>query len=660
MAPDAFERLRGHDGQWPEAPDPALFGPVPPPLPYLPDPLAQLACLDFHPDQLLVQNPPAPMLLPFDGAWPERRPLRLRLIEGRGDPQWDKDARLLTVPVPPGQTRSLTLASLPGDDSGFALFDWWQALITDPARVHRGAPDQAAARRGRIRGLTPSRRVTLVNAVQRPLVRPDFSDAPMSARRARAETVCRFTGVTAVDAPSTLKLELMASWDEMVDNAVDAPSRQAFAALAYRRDVAPDEKDPTFIDRPWSWNLGDDHPDGNYLLPIHEFRDTRHRRVTYRTVATTRYAEYFGSSDSGSDDRYTQVSEPSTLDIPASSRPAAPKVLRVVPAFRWDEQVDAQGLRTRTRRTGVRVVMDRPWYSSGDGEQLGVMLLAADPNPPPPAPPPDPEPGPGPRPFAGLSGPIAPSAAALVTQWGTDPTMAVGSDLPAPRMPMPAQFTNAAAVVYGITPAEGNPGLAFAVAAFDVLFEPPDDADPTASANPARHPHDGHWFADIDIDPGAADLTFIRLALVRFQVNAVVDAIADQRVSSVVLADCLQLAPGRSASIVADAADADAVWVTLEGAAFGAPEAMRCSGTVQADCGTADAPTWLDFGETPIEPHTPIRLGLPFARGARPMRLVVREFERRRADALVRTDITKDRGVERLVYADTILIPKIT
>jgi len=656
IALDAFARLQGHDGSWPEDPDPGLLGPVPPPLPYLPDPLAQQACLDFHPDQLLVQNPPPPMLLPFDGDWPARRPLRLRLIEGRGDPQWDAAARLLTVPVPPGQTRSLKLASLPADDTGFALFDWWQALINDPARVRRVASDQATARRGRIRGLTPWRRVMLVNAVQRPLVRPDFSANPMAPRRTHGDTACRFVGVTAVDVPSTLKLELMASWDEALDNGVDAPSRQSYATLAYRRDVATDEKDPTFIDRPWSWNLGDDHPGGNYLLPFHEFRDTRHRRVSYRTVATSRYAEYFGPGDAGDAGRFTQVSEASTLEIPASARPAAPKVLRVVPSFRWDEQVDALGVRTRTRRAGVRVVMDRPWYSSGDGEQLGVMLLAADPNPPPPPPPPDPgpEPGPGPLPFAVMSGPIAPAVAPLVTQWGNDPTLGVGPDLPAPRTPTPAQFTNAVAVAYGITPAEGNPGAPFAAVAFDVQFEPPDAADPGASADATRHAHDGHWFADIDIDPGAADLPFIRFALVRFQANAVVDSGGDQRVSNVVLADCLQLAPGRSVSIVADAADASAVRITLDGAAFGTDAAMRCSATVQADCGSTQAPLWLDFGETALVPRMPTRLSLPFARGARPMRVVVREFERRRADALARADITQDRGVERLIYADVV------
>ena len=264
IALDAFAQLQGHDGNWPADPDPSLLGPVPPPLPYLPDHLRSRPAWTSSPTSCWCRTRHC-RCLPFDGDWPARRPLRLRLIEGRDDPQWDAAARLLTVPVPPGG-RAASVASLPADDTCFALFDWWQALINDPARVHRVASDQATARRGRIRGLTPWRRVTLVNAVQRPLVRPDFSANPMAPRRTHGDTACRFVGVTAVDVPSTLKLELMASWDNP-DNGVDAPSRQPYATLAYRRDVATDERDPTFIDRPWSWNLGDDHPGGTTCCP---------------------------------------------------------------------------------------------------------------------------------------------------------------------------------------------------------------------------------------------------------------------------------------------------------------------------------------------------------------------------------------------------------
>jgi hypothetical protein len=625
--------------------------------------LAQQASFDFNPDMLLVQKPPPPLQLPFDGSWPDVRPLRLLLSEGSAAPQWDATARVLTVEVPAGQSRSVNLASVPADDYGFALFDWWQDLLTNPARVRRRESDQSAARRARIRSLTPWRRLTLVNAVQRPLIRPDFSANPISVKRNSGETVCRFVGVTPVDVPSTLKLELMATWDEPVDNGVDPPSRRSFSTQAYRREVAPNEKDPTFADRPWTWNLGDDHPGGNYLLPFHEFHDTRYRRVTYQTVATTRYAEYFVPATSGQADQFTLSSIPTSLDVPASARPAAPKVLYVVPTFTWNEQVDSQGSRTRTRRTGLRVVMDRPWYSSGDGEKLGVMLLAEDPAPPPAPPPPDPppdpgpSPGPGPKPFLDTAlGPLPTGADALVTQWGTDPVIG-GPNLANSLMPQPTQFTNAAAVIYGIKPAEQSPAAPYAVVIFEVQFVAPDPLNPGASADAALHPHDGHWIADIDVEPGAANFPFMRLAMVRVQRHAVVDEKGDQRVSPVVLADFVQLAPGRSLSVVADPSDATKLNVTLNGDSYSTQAGLtRCALNIQADCGSPGTPLWLDFGETALTPSNPSTLSLPFARGTRAMRLIVREFERHSADDLVRTDIAQSRTVERLVYADVIAV----
>jgi hypothetical protein len=125
-------------------------------------------------------------------------------------------------------------------------------------------------------------------------------------------------------------------------------------------------------------------------------------------------------------------------------------------------------------------------------------------------------------------------------------------------------------------------------------------------------------------------------------------------VSTVVLADFVQLAPSRSLSIAADSADPAAVRLTLDGAAFAPAGTVRCSATVQADCGSPGAPLWLDFGETALPPRVPTLLTLPFARDARAMRVVVREFELRRADALQRANIGDDRAVERLVYADVI------
>ena len=69
--------------------------------------------------------------------------------------------------------------------------------------------------------------------------------------------------------------------------------------------------------------------------------------------------------------------EPVVLDIPSSARPAAPVVLDAVPLLRWEavpEPAEPFAWR-QVRRSGVRVWLARPWFSSGDGELLGVLVF---------------------------------------------------------------------------------------------------------------------------------------------------------------------------------------------------------------------------------------------------------------------------------------------
>jgi hypothetical protein len=109
-------------------------------------------------------------------------------------------------------------------------------------------------------------------------------------------------------------------------------------------------------------------------------------------------------------------------------------------------------------------------------------------------------------------------------------------------------------------------------------------------------------------------------------------------------------------SLVADAVSASSVLLTLDGAAFASADTMRWSVQVQADCGPPGMPLWLDFGETALTPRVPAPLNLPFPRDTRAMRVLVREYERRRADGLQREDIVSERTVERLVYSDVVSI----
>src|SRR5690606_22594759 len=58
--------------------------------------------------------------------------------------------------------------------------------------------------------------------------------------------------------------------------------------------------------------------------------------------------------------------------VPASAAPDDPRVLYVVPTFRWERSSSANAATQQATRhgNGLRVWLDRPWFSSGDGELL--------------------------------------------------------------------------------------------------------------------------------------------------------------------------------------------------------------------------------------------------------------------------------------------------
>src|SRR6185503_10573063 len=74
---------------------------------------------------------------------------------------------------------------------------------------------------------------------------------------------------------------------------------------------------------------------------------------------------------------FTRASEPVTVNVPASARPPAVSVRYVVPTFGWERQTTTNLVRSVRYGGGLRVVLDRPWFESGEGELLGVVLWNA-------------------------------------------------------------------------------------------------------------------------------------------------------------------------------------------------------------------------------------------------------------------------------------------
>jgi len=102
--------------------------------------------------------------------------------------------------------------------------------------------------------------------------------------------------------------------------------------------------------------------------------------VTYSLTALSRFQTYFHTeeAEAGPDAFVVRRQLEPVVSILNSARPAAPVVLSVRPAFLWKDTKENTGGTTTLRRKRVasylRVELARPWYQTGAGECLGVIL----------------------------------------------------------------------------------------------------------------------------------------------------------------------------------------------------------------------------------------------------------------------------------------------
>jgi hypothetical protein len=237
----------------------------------------------------------------------------------------------------------------------------------------------------------------------------------------------------------------------------------------------------------------------------HQFGDTKYHSVTYVPVATTRFREYFPEIVTKNPSNISVEGPDSTaVDIFNSSRPDAPKVLYVIPTFEWTaDAAPPPDTVSRTRKGGgLRVYLDRPWYSSGSGELLGVVFMEG-------------------KRFLDLEEGQIP----LVTQWGVDPIwLSAATDEAASKANFKGAFESGAGLLL-----EENEEFVVSV----VGYVPEFDNDRKL------------WFADIQMATGPSYMPFVRLALARFQPKSIQRA----ELSRIVRAEFAQYAPDRIASM---------------------------------------------------------------------------------------------------------------
>lgn len=510
-------------------------------VPYLPDPLARGVSLVF-PDA--TTTPALPMPFGVEGftadyevdarGWPVVHPYRLTLTDGP-TPRAEVEDRVIDIALPAGTIQRFRLSSClrPG---ALNVLGMWRSL---PAVIQGLEIVREAARDGYLWSLTPKENVLLVHAVPRPVQAP----RPVGIRSVRtaSATFASFFGGVHVHGPSTEQLTIEASWTEPVDDlGLPVWEQRASRGIACTTRVSDHERLGVLFAREFL-------PQGDLDWPAdpsirihgtrHEFGDTRHRMVDYRLRASTRFREYFppslltpadGAADF--DDGSSVVSEVVRLSVPSSARPDPPVVHSVVPLFRWShDDPDAatppaddagtvlagQPIAERhTRRAGVRIYLERPWFSSGEGELLAVLL--------------------GTSPAAGP-----------YSLYAQDPIW-IGASWDNPHlMPLTlVDFWRATGVDDVWTPGEpvaAETGLPLPTAAGNT-------ATYTASVlgyRPQYNPERRLWYVDVALNPGVVSWPFLRLAVARYQPESV----AGLELSSPVSTDYVQVPPERTALV---------------------------------------------------------------------------------------------------------------
>jgi hypothetical protein len=514
-------------------------------LPYLPDPLATQVSARLS--NYRWNGPPSVIQIPLyaDGArWPDVSPFKVEVYEADGDvPRFDVPSRTLRIPAPKGLRATLRLsAALTNEQLALlGVWNWVPAAERTPALARR-------ARGGAVWSLTPWCELEIVHAVQRPLVKPVVQKFLLE--RPRGATWVRPAATVDLDRMTTQHIDLMARWNEPVDGGViGTPSNRAMNTAAFQVKITDPQGYGGIVEhtlpdpaRPHRIAFGN-APTGTVGVAtearpkVHDFGDTRYRRVEYRVAATTRFSEYMPASVEAvppggipERDHLTVSSDVERAWVLSSAPPPAPEVLYVVPTFGWSRSTSANGGQTSWRRgRGLRVWLGRPWNASGYGEMLAVVL--------PP-----------------VNQPIEPNDPPykdVVTQWGSDPVWKapyvngvapqlnqfprarvapdptgawLPAGTPAVEAEQPSHPFRVNSIPHAGLPVGWGTGLVD-VAPHDVAW----DAER------------GLWYCDIEINAGEAYCPFVRLALARYQPSSVDGA----HLSTVVLSDFAALTPDR-------------------------------------------------------------------------------------------------------------------
>ncbi len=631
---------------------------------YLPDPLACNAVVRGFPYgfQKVGTNVVRDVLsFPWNGGageWYEAKPWLLRLEKirsGESRPaSWDESLRELTVYLQPGTQACLQIAN----DISCYPTDVFVLPRPQPLSLSANKDSEklqglcAAIAQGCGTPLTPCASVEIVHAVQHPAPPPAFTSnngsSPLQVYREASTNHAEFTGAVAVPVPSTGTIEVEAVWDERADSVPDVLKGSQGDRFIWYESYRKSER---VLNAPLSGTSSivsltrepvpkSEDADEAKLIDVvqlrHVFSDTRHRVIQYTPIVTSRFTDCFLPEDSLQFD--TRAPAPYVVSVPSSARPKDLHIRYAVPAFSHDVESKSTTVQRRLRRAQcIRIYLERPWYDSGDGEIVGVVLKGAQ--------------------MADVPKVIS----EYMSDWGRDPLHWDANRIGALT---PESFSNRIAAL-------GIPELILSEqeAAYSEGTLP--EIKPVRIVPHGVKPDTDRncWYTDVILENVTTYTPFVRLALVRYQPNS----LPGLYVSKVALTDFMQLQPNRAATVT-QAGQTITVTVsgpglTSEPTKVGNDDArvieVGFESAPKPASGEPDEMAWnLHPVSSPIPPVTPSMFRLSYnaaieswqgtvsvppdmpAEPTLARRLVIREYER------YLTDPGYGKGV-RLVYAET-------
>lgn len=320
--------------------------------PYLPDPLAVSAVISNLPGEENIQK------VEYEGKWPDLKSYQLKLSAGSiNTSNNDRINRVLNIELTPGTMREITICSLIPNDK-LDLMALYNLVSSDISfKKHFGALEKLKqlTNNGENWLLTPPKKLKIICAVNEPLSPATINIKTM--RRELDQTGVVITGFITVNAKSVSKVNLNS---ENITAVYD--SEKGFYKEVKLWDN-PFEK--TDIAYPGI----DDSDDTDISIENypHQLNCAKRVKVRYIAVCQSRYGEYY---DEGTN--LTLPSQAQEFDLPNTTRPEPIEIVRIIPTFRWVEDANSKIV---ARYSGMRIYVKPPWFSSGFGEQLGIVLM---------------------------------------------------------------------------------------------------------------------------------------------------------------------------------------------------------------------------------------------------------------------------------------------